>query len=592
MKKLKFSISRINPIYVVLYVIPIVFLFVFIKQFSVNVPIGDDWVLLSLFHQVKMGTISFEQLFSQHNEHRMFFPKIIFILLAFLSNWNIEVELWFSFIMSLASFFLIYKISQKNFATQSYLFIAVNVISCIIFFSPVQVENWLWGFQIAWFLIIACMILATYIIVVPNNLSARYKILISASCCFVATFSSAHGLLTWISMIPLLISIDLQLKEKVKLLITWFLLFLCSFIGYIIGYQKPSYHPDTFFFIKKPIFFLQYFFNLIGSPFESLNQSIIIGIIFTSIFVYFNYLFVKGLFSADKIESNKSITEKIAPWLAIGWFTVLFALITAIGRSGFGNLSQATSSRYTSIINLLYISSLQIYLILVSQRRFSSKKYYVSSLLRQGFIAGLLVSVFYIQYSQSIVIAKEYKSQREQGKTCLELIHYFDTDDIDKSNSECTKHVFPDIKLIRGNYQLLEDLNFRQFPRDIIFSDDSKVYGYVDSPTKDSFTRLTKDSQLNMRGWAALPDRSEQPSVVLFSYGNNKTFFANAPINQPRPDVSDSLRSGKFKNSGWSVNVSVDALPDGDNIIKVWIYDREAKKFVRLQGESQVRIIK
>ena len=118
-----------------IYVLPILILFVFIKSFSVNVPVGDDWALLPFFDSLKSGTANFEIFFSQHNEHRIFFPRIIFAILAFSSGWNINVEIWFSFIISIVSFIFISSFNM-NFCSKKYLSVEfpkyplVNIYTC------------------------------------------------------------------------------------------------------------------------------------------------------------------------------------------------------------------------------------------------------------------------------------------------------------------------------------------------------------------------------------------------------------------------------------------------------------------------------
>jgi hypothetical protein len=47
------------------------------------------------------------------------------------------------------------------------LFHLANILTCMLVFSLVQWENWLWGFQIAWFLINACVAIAICLAVAP-----------------------------------------------------------------------------------------------------------------------------------------------------------------------------------------------------------------------------------------------------------------------------------------------------------------------------------------------------------------------------------------------------------------------------------------
>ena len=566
-----------------IYVLPILILFVFIKSFSVNVPVGDDWALLPFFDSLKSGTANFEIFFSQHNEHRIFFPRIIFAILAFSSGWNINVEIWFSFIISIVSFIFICGISQISFGKHLHLSVIATALSSLIFFSPIQVENWLWGFQIAWFVIISCMISAAYLLSATNF---KFKVLVSASLCLVASFSSAHGLLTWIAITPLILSIRRSWKDKVLTLASWYFGFLASVVAYTNGYQKPSYHPDTLFFLKNPIDFLKYFFSLTGSPFN-VNQTPIAGILglfAVSFFTYFNWLFLKYLLAKDDNDSNRLLSLSLAPWLSIGWFAILFALMTSVGRAGFG-VEQAMASRYTSISNLLFISCLQIGLLIYSQKRIYLRRKHV---FWQGFMTALIVLIFLIQYLNGISMGSEYKIQRSQGKECLELIHYLS---IDKFKFDCLQPIFPNVEFIKSNYPTLGKLGFRDFPKNVKFAstDSDSPNGYVDYP-KSPLVKSIQNDQIIMGGWAALPNENDQPSAVFFSYNEEHSFFATAPIHQPRPDVGKALGSGKYTNTGWSVSISISQLPVGENIIKAWIYSKSKNQFIPLIGQVKVKV--
>ena len=575
-----------------IYALPILILFVFIKSFSVNVPFGDDWHLIPVFDSIKSGNLSFKLFFSQHNEHRIFFPRIIFAILAFASKWNIEAEVWFSFAISIVSFILIYRISRISFDKHLYLLVVANALSSLIFFSPIQVENWLWGFQISWFLIINCMISAVYFL---SSTNLKYKIFISASLCLIASFSCAHGLLTWIALTPLILSTCRHSwKNKLFTLISWYFGFLISVVIYTIGYQKPSSHPDTLFFLKNPVNFLKYFFSLAGSPFN-VNQTPIagiLGLLAISLFLYFNYSFIKCLFSKDRNDVSRLFQSKIAPWLSIGWFAVLFVLMTSVGRVGFG-VEQAAASRYTSMSNLLFISCLQVGLLMYSQKKvnvYLRKKHFFW----QGLMKGLVVALFFMQYAWGISIGSsigsEYKIQRSHGKQCLELIHYLETD---KFKFACLQTLYPDLGIIKSFYPTLEKIDFRDFPKNVEFANtsfSSPSYGNVDYP-KDALIKLFNHEGLSIRGWAALPNENDQPTAVFFSYNEKHSFFATAPVYQSRPDIEKALGSGKYSKSGWSGNESINKLPVGDNVIKTWIYSKRANQFIKLNGEITVKVM-
>ena len=78
---------------------------------------------------------------------------------------------------------------------------------------------------------------------------------------------------------------------------------------------------------------------------------------------------------------------------------------------------------------------------------------------------------------------------------------------------------------------------------------------------------------------------------MLFSYGDNQSFFANATIKLNRLDVAKALNSNRYTQIGWKENILLSSLPVGKTAIKAWVYDREGKQFVKLKGEVRVKIV-
>jgi hypothetical protein len=119
-----------------------------------------------------------------------------------------------------------------------------------------------------------------------------------------------------------------------------------------------------------------------------------------------------------------------------------------------------------------------------------------------------------------------------------------------------------------------------------------KDYGFIDTPpTTDQPLILPKNGSVKLYGWAILPERQQQPKMVLLSYGSKKLFFANAVVKLDRPDVVKSLNSSLYQKSGWEVNISPSSIPLGETVIKAWAYDPENKEFVQLTGEPKIKVV-
>jgi hypothetical protein len=63
---------------------------------AVNVPFWDEWEWADLIFRFHMGTLSFADLWAQHNEHRMLFPQLVFLGLDQFGGWSPVRELFIS----------------------------------------------------------------------------------------------------------------------------------------------------------------------------------------------------------------------------------------------------------------------------------------------------------------------------------------------------------------------------------------------------------------------------------------------------------------------------------------------------------------
>jgi hypothetical protein len=101
-----FSKSKISIIFVL---IPFLILVVLISVFGVNVIIGDEWTIVPYFEKLFEKKISIEDLFSLHNEHIIFFPKIVMLFNALVFKYNSKLQMFLGLFFIFLNFLLISK---------------------------------------------------------------------------------------------------------------------------------------------------------------------------------------------------------------------------------------------------------------------------------------------------------------------------------------------------------------------------------------------------------------------------------------------------------------------------------------------------
>ena len=622
-----------------LYLIPVLLLIGFVANFSVNVPVDDEWRLASLFEKIAAGNVTFNDFWALHSNHRILFPKIIIAVLAFASRWNINYQLCLSIGLAGITFIAMYKLSSmqvKNVADD--LWHLANILTCILLCSLVQHENWLWGFQLAWFFVNFCFVAAIYALVsnykllpniavfnwmkysrdtalpCPYPISALHylRISIAALFCFFASFSLAQGLLSWLAAIPAVAALEGNAAQKRKRTIAWMLLFVATCAVYSIDYH-PSRKASIISLLNKPLVVIDYFLSLLGSPIvRAPGISVFVGLVIFAIFVFFVVYFGKKIVSssvASSVSANSekqpqvpaipsviAITERkniaesyqALPWLSIGFFSVLSALFITAGRAEFGAIHALESSRYTTNSILLLIALVQLGQLFVRGNDRETK-----TTLKRNYkfiyrvFAGLLIATIILNSQQAIAQSRSALLYKQGAQDCLQLINYLEPSDFFKNSPEsCLRVLSKKTWLVREGAAIIDKIGWIKFAKNVEFiSNTEKVYGYLDKPqTSDKSLTVKQKDAVKAAGWAVLPENLQQPKIVLLSVGDKQSFFANAYVNSDSPDIAKSLKSELYNNARWAVDLSGNDLPIAQTEIKAWVYNPVDNQFVQLRG--------
>ena len=511
-----------------LYVGPLAALVWFVASLGVNVPRIDQWFLLDLFEQVHRGEASFADFFAQFHEHRMLVPRLVFVGLAFATDWNIYYELGLNVAIAAITFWLILQVALNTISrdnTGSALpFHVANISTGLLVFSWTQYQNWLWGFQIPWFFINACLI-AVILVLVQNNLALNRKLLVAAVLCGLASFSSAHGLFVWIAVLPSLVAATSK-RTRLEALLIWVGLFVICLLGYFANYQKPAVLATDY--MNSVSNFLGFFFvsmsvPIAGQPVEVTTryvQSLMgLGVL---VFLLFCGL---AFYSASRYSPvNFSVT---APWLSIGLFSIVFALANSYGRSGEG-INQALQSRYITPGLLIVVAIIQL-LSLFSQSGFTRLNNSVGRKCRWLLIVatsafGMLHFGTYAAAFENAVYGDQHHahSQRKEA-VCVELIHYMS----EQGLAEC---FLRDQQGSKEKVLRLNAIGLRASPDDIEFVEPDEL---ADSRLRQNIAIAADEQEVTLSGWATIPSDianysllNTSPEAVLLSVGDEQRFVA------------------------------------------------------------------
>ncbi|HUC89532.1 MAG TPA: hypothetical protein VMR45_01915 [Patescibacteria group bacterium] len=321
--------------------LPFIILAILVAIFAVNVPVADQWELVGLFKKYHQGGLGFSDFFAQHNEHRLLFPRLLMLALAIFSHWNVTWEMAASLVLAAISFIFIYLMLSKTLDNKSIRWAAALVVSCI-FFSPIQWENWLWGWQLQWYLNILGLVVAVWALSTWKA-SQPKRVLLAAAAATVATYSLGSGLFVWILCIPLF----RFFRFHKKWLWLWVALGIAVIGANYIGYHDPVNSPAKGVFLSNPVGFVKYLLVYLSRPLAlNMHQTIIIAPLYLAGICALLFYFYR--YKKNELYSN------LLPWICFGVYGCFAALETAVARLALG-VEQAYSSRYVALSQLLLI---------------------------------------------------------------------------------------------------------------------------------------------------------------------------------------------------------------------------------------------
>jgi hypothetical protein len=552
---------------------------------GVDTPFRDQWDgTAPLFEKMAAGTLGFADFFAQHNEHRILFPRLIAFGLGLLTHWNIRAELFVIWFLALACLFNIWQIRRRTARKDSSFWLLFP--ASVLLFSPLGFQNFLWGFQIGFLLPIACV---TACIWVATYVRHPFNFVFAILLCTVCTFSMASGLMSWLLTTPLLLLAQAQSNSHSAR--KWWVIWTCAFLfevcAYFYGYEKAARHPPVWASIRYPISAGQYVLVFLGSPFTfgTKLSPVPLGIRMGGLLALL--LLVCAYYIWRKRSDCNLLTEGL-PWLMLAMVAVSSAVLTMIGRLGFGAI-QARASRYIAFAVLLPIALLALIPIIRSHwaRSFSARGQLIIKVVSFALLIPFIVMAVPSFFSY-LPAWPAIRQTRLYGKALVSFIN------VVPEREELVKYVFP----YRGRVETAADvLNRLRYLRPPLVQ--SNLVREVADPASSGSARFgqfqvheEKSGQIELGGQAFLPDKRGPADAVLITYDNAEGEPVTCAIVSLESPSEARLRvvwDSSALPSRWMRLLPLDRLPEGQPcLLKAWAYDAEACRAYRLEGSATV----
>ena len=546
---------------VALCVLPAIGAFYMMCAHWVPVPYWDEWdspgQQLAAYYR---GTLRFADLFSQHNESRSFFPRVLYLSIYLPAGWDVRIGMTVAFALVCAGSVGLYRILRGTNPSSSavpFVFAAMN----FLLFSPRQYENFLHAVMIEAFAPVCALIFALLINLSDRSLKA--KTVANAALAFIATYTFANGMLLWLLAFP----IETTRVRDPRTRIVWRLIYLSiaavSLVGYFISYRHPPLSPPFVSPFAQLPTLLHFYLVWLGSLFNA-GTPAVCGALILLLFL--------GLAAAAISQIRRTRGWRMHyPWLVLGGYTLISGCVVAVGRLGF-NYSMAGDVRYTASTVFLYIAAAGLGFSVCAQVK-------SRPLIRRIAVPGAIVALMILGTLWAITFKRERSLLRTltaARQHCLLVLRWSEAiprnPEIALLSPYPVEDVLGTIRTLAANDALRPQLVSPKL-----------VHAVNERPNADAASagnldaaRLESANQLTFQGWARVPDQDRPADCVVLG------FETPAGVWQPfcvvktggiRPDVAHHFGIDALRHSGFSGRVDATNLPPADLTLKARAVD-------------------
>jgi hypothetical protein len=417
--------------------IPAALPYLYVHAFGVNVVFADAWDMVLVFRKWFSGRLVFADLYAQHVEHRMFFPRGVELLLGLLTRYNNVAEMYLivsCFLITAAVLLLAFR---REIGLPFIFFVPV----ALLIFSFRQYENMLFGFQISFAFTQTFGVLALYLLYSSSRDNFRaYAFAAALGSATIASFSTAQGLLVWpAGLLGLLLASVVRSGKKVLVGI-WGLVGVAEWVAYFVDYKTPQGHPPLLDALGHIWAAAQYFLTLLGSalfwqPKHALTGGLVIGCLALAMFL---------------ATYGRGVLREHPFWISLLFYSLFILAAITLGRLGMFGVWQAAISRYTTFSILAVASVYTMLAKMVFARRSS-----VGRTVLLITLFGIVLLSTGISYRNGIEVGRAQEASRERAAHVLKT--YKAQPDVRLTA------LYPRPETVRRRAPLLEKLGYNVF---------------------------------------------------------------------------------------------------------------------------------
>ena len=561
MNQPRWPVSLRKALILALCVLPAISAFYMMCMHWVPVPYWDEWdspgKQLAAYYQ---GTLRLADLFSQHNESRSLFPRLLYLSIYLPAGWDVRYGMAVTFALVCAGSAGLCQILRRTNPSSGAVPLVFAVLNFLLF-SPRQYENFLHGVMIEAFAPACALIFA--LLMNLSDRSLKTKTLVNAALAFIATYTFANGMLLWLLAFPLETTRARDARTRICWRMVYGLIAAASLVGYFISYRHPPLSPPLVSPIAQLPALLHFFLVWLGSLF-SVGAPALCGAIVLLLFL--------GLAIAAILQVRQTGAWRAHyPWLVLGCYTLISGCVVAIGRLGF-EYSMAGDMRYTASTAFLYIAVVGLGLSVYAQgkprpltTRFALSAAIVSIVVFGAFWAITfnkerhLLRILTAARQHSLLVLRWSEAIPQNPE--IALLSPYPVEDVVGTIRTLAEHDALRPRLV--SQKLAGAVNERP-------NTDAAAAGNLDA------ARLEAPGYLAFQGWARVPDQDRPADCIVLGFEASDGVwkpFCVVETGGMRPDVARHFGHAGLRRAGFSGRVDGTNLPRGDITLKAWAID-------------------
>jgi hypothetical protein len=317
------------------FAIPAVGYFWVVAHFGVNVIVADQLTNVSVIKASQSHLIPWGALWVQHNQNRMLFPNLLVLVLGRTVHFDIRIEELLGAVLVLcATALFIWSHKRRSPETPWIYYCPVAFLT----FSLVQYENTLWGFQVAWYMVLVS--LAVAIVLLDRRLLTWWALGGAVVAGIVGSYSSFEGLFIW----PVGLLLLYQRRRRLTELAVWGASAITTAAVFFYRFSSTAEDPSHGYALHHLWASAKLFVFAMG---DIVGVSVKPGAGNTNVLIFGVLVLILAVFTLVYYGARRDESSGGPIGVALVFFGLLFAASVTQGRVLFGYWG-AAASRYTT----------------------------------------------------------------------------------------------------------------------------------------------------------------------------------------------------------------------------------------------------